>query len=724
VNQLAIDVAGLDAEQFKADWEATVAHHAILRTGFIWEGGLRQPQQAVFKTVDCRISVEDCSVKTNNDNLAELQHADHRRGFDLSDPPLMRLRLIKTGDRRYHLIWTCHHLLLDGWSGARFIEEVLARYAGATDVGPAGYAYRDYIAWLLERDRESDARYWRAQLETLKAPTLLGDALVKPDQTSGYGEQRYRLDTALTEQLRTLAQTQRLTLNTIVQGAWALLLRRYTGQDVVVFGATVAGRPPELAGVEHILGLFINTIPVIQQIRTNRRICDWLRALQAHNLNLREYEYTPLHEIQGWADLGGAALFDTLLVFENYPLSTALTKAEGELRFSAAIQKEPTHYGLTLTVEGQESLEFEYGYACASFDEDAIAAIHRVLETILDALAEAPDGYIGQLADVLHNPAAVIPRWPQHGRDALTIPQHITRQARQHPAACALVSGESALSYAEVDRAADVLAQRLLRLGVTRETPVGACVMHGAGVVLAALGIWKAGGVYVPIDVQYPGERLRLLIETAGLQFMITDADTRQQLPEALPVTLVPLTSGDSPDETADMPVIALDSAQLAYLIFTSGSTGQPKAVAVTHHALSAHCQAMAEILAMDADECALQFSSSSFDAALEQWIVPLLRGATVVMRDAQLWSAEQALDAIARHGITRLDFPPGYANEVALAAQARGFKSSLRSLTVGGEALSQVVLARIQANLQPQKLFNAYGPTEAAITPLVWEAG
>jgi amino acid adenylation domain-containing protein len=224
--------------------------------------------------------------------------------------------------------------------------------------------------------------------------------------------------------------------------------------------------------------------------------------------------------------------------------------------------------------------------------------------------------------------------------------------------------------------------------------------------------------------VQYPEERLRLLIETAGLQFMITDADTRQQLPEALPVTLVPLTSGDSPDETADMPVIALDSAQLAYLIFTSGSTGQPKAVAVTHHALSVHCQAMAEILAMDADECALQFSSSSFDAALEQWIVPLLRGATVVMRDAQLWSAEQALDAIARHGITRLDFPPGYANEVALAAQARGFKSSLRSLTVGGEALSQVVLARIQANLQPQKLFNAYGPTEAAITPLVWEAG
>ncbi|MCC6923196.1 MAG: amino acid adenylation domain-containing protein, partial [Nitrosomonas sp.] len=724
VNQLAIDVAGLDAERFKAAWQATVGHHAILRTGFIWEGGLRQPLQAVFKTVDCRITVEDRAAKVSDDDLVELQRADHRRGFDLSDPPLMRLRLIKTGDRRYHLIWTCHHLLLDGWSGARFIEAVLARYAGAADAGSPGYAYRDYIAWLLERDRESDARYWRAQLETLKAPTLLADALVKPDQTAGYGERRYRLSATLTDQLRTLVQTQRLTLNTLVQGAWALLLRRYTGQDVVAFGATVAGRPPELPGVEHILGLFINTIPIIQRIRPDRRICDWLRALQAHNLNLREYEYTPLHEIQGWADLGGAALFDTLLVFENYPMSAALTDTEGELRFSAAIQKEPTHYGLTLTVEGQESLEFEYGYARASFDENAIAAIHQALETMLGALAERYDGFIGQLADALHDPVAAIPCWPQHGRDALTIPQLIARQVEKQPAARALMSGGSALSYAEMDHATDVLARCLLRLGVTRETPVGACVTHGAGVVLAALGIWKAGGVYVPIDAQYPEERLRLMIKTTGLQFMITDADTQQQLPEALPVTFVPLMPGDQPDKTANLPDIAPDPAQLAYLIFTSGSTGLPKAVAVTHHALNAHCQAMAEILAMDADECALQFSSSSFDAALEQWIVPLLRGATVVMRDAQLWSAEQTLDAIARHGITRLDFPPGYANEVALAAQARGFKLSLRSLTVGGEALSQAVLARIQDHLQPQKLFNAYGPTEAAITPLVWEVG
>lgn len=724
VNQLAIDVAGLDAGRFKAAWQAAVAHHAILRTGFIWEGGLRQPLQAVFKTVDCRITVEECSAEAGDDDLTELQRADHRRGFGLSDPPLMRLRLIKTGDRRYHLIWTCHHLLLDGWSGARFIEEVLARYAGIHAARPAAYAYRDYIAWLLERDRESDARYWRMQLAALKAPTLLADALVKPHQASGYGERRYRLSAALTGRLRMFAQAQRLTLNTIVQGAWALLLRRYTGQDAVAFGTTVAGRPPELPGVEHILGLFINTIPIIQRIHPEHRIADWLRALQEHNLNLREYEYTPLHEIQRWADLGGAALFDTLLVFENYPISTALTNAEGELRFSAAIQKEPTHYGLTLTVEGQESLEFEYGYACESFAEDTIAAIHQLLEALLSALADRPDGYIGQLAEALNYPAAVIPHWDQAACETLTVPQLIARQVEKQPAARALMSGESTLSYAEMDRVATILAQRLSKLGVTRETPVGACVTHGAGVVLAALGIWKAGGVYVPIDAQYPAERLRLMVETAGLQLVITDADTELQLPEALPVTPVPLMSGDTVDETLNVPDIALDPAQLAYLIFTSGSTGLPKAVAVTHHALSAHCQAMAEILAMDADECALQFSSSSFDAALEQWIVPLLRGATVVMRDAQLWSAEQALDAIAQYGITRADFPPGYANEVALAAQARAVNPSLRSLTVGGEALSQAVLARIQAHLQPQKLFNAYGPTEAAITPLVWEAG
>ncbi len=727
VNQLAIDVAGLDAERFKVAWQATVAHHTILRTGFIWEGGLQQPLQAVFKAVDCRITVEDYPVEAGDDYLAELQRADHRRGFDLSDPPLMRLRLIKTSDRRYHLIWTCHHLLLDGWSGARFIEEVLVRYAGANDVRPVAYSYRDYIAWLLERDHESDARYWHAQLQVLKTPTLLADALAKPDRAPGYGEQRYRLNDALASQLRACALTHRLTLNTLVQGAWALLLRRYTGQDAVVFGATVSGRPPELIGVEHIFGLFINTIPIIQRIHPGQRISDWLRALQEHNLNLREYEYTPLHEIQRWADLGGAALFDTLLVFENYPISTALTQAEGDLHFFAAVQKEPTHYGLTLTVEGQESLEFEYGYACESFGEDTIVDIHQVFEATLSALAalvDRPDGYIGQLAEVLNHPATVIPHWIQTGYEALTVPELIARQAQKQPAARALVSGETSLSYAELDHAANILAQRLLHLGITRETPIGACVTHGMGVVLTALGIWKAGGVYVPIDPQYPAERLHLLIESAGLQFIITDADTDRQLPAALPVTKVPLAVSDQLDAIADKPEVATHLAQLAYLIFTSGSTGLPKAVAVAHHAISAHCQAMAEILAIEENECTLQFSSASFDAGLEQWIVPLLRGATVIMRDAELWSAEQALDAIARHGITRLDFPPGYANEVALAAQVSASSPALRSLTVGGEALSQTVLARIQTHLRPQKLFNAYGPTESVITPLVWEAG
>ena len=727
VNQLALDVAGLDVERFKSAWLATVEHHDNLRTGFIWEGELRQPLQAVFRTVDCSITVEESPVRSDDEYLLALQHAEHRRGFDLNNPPLMRLRLIRTGNQRYHLIWTCHHLLLDGWSGARFIEEVLARYAG-TDHGsrPGVYSYRDYIAWLLERDRESDIRYWREQLKTLKAPTLLADMLAKPmpDQASGYGEQRYQLNAALTSQLRIFAHAQHLTLNTIVQGAWTLLLKRYTGQDVVVFGATVAGRPPELTGVEHILGLFINTIPIIQQIRSDQRVSDWLRALQEHNLNLREYEYTPLHEIQGWADSGGAALFDTLLIFENYPMSTALTKAGGDLHFSGARQKEPTHYGLTLTVEGQESLEFEYGYACASFDRDAVAAIHQTFEAILGVLAERPEGYIGQLADALNNPVVAVPRWPQLKCETLTVPELISQQARRHPEACALELDDRSISYSEMDYAANALAQRLLRMGVTRETPVGVCVKPGAGNILAALGIWKAGSVYVPVDPQYPAERLRLLIETAGLQLMVMDADAGQQLPDGLLVTPVPFTLSDQPDKTVNIPATAIDPAQLAYLIFTSGSTGTPKAVAVAHHAISAHCQAMADILAIDADECVLQFSSSSFDAALEQWVVPLIRGAKVIMRDAALWSAEQTLNAVARHGITRLDLPPGYANEVALASQVQAFTPSLRSLIVGGEALSQAVFTRIQTHLRPQKLFNAYGPTESVITPLVWEAG
>ncbi|MFG6175962.1 amino acid adenylation domain-containing protein [Halomonas sp. THAF12] len=721
LNQLRVDIDGLDSTRFVAAWRAALARHDILRTGFLNQGDA--PLQWVAREVE--LPLVEVDWRARDDQAAALDDLarDEHRPLDLGAPPLMRLALVCTGERRHHLIWTCHHLLLDGWSKSQLLGEVLRHYDGQS-LPPVTAHYRDYIAWL--QDRDSGEAFWREQVARVEEPTRLAAALPRPAApAAGHGEVTLALDAAESERLASFARRQRVTVNTLVQGAWALVLSRYTGQRTVSFGATVAGRPGELAGAERMLGLFINTLPVVTSPQPHLGVGDWLRALQRHNLEAREYEHTPLFEIQRWADHGGQGLFDSLLVFENYPVDSALAEASpGGVTFGSVDNHEATNYSMTVAVHQGKTLRLGFHFVRAELDRDGVEWLARHCQGALMQLiasAERPLADVDLLDAEEHRRLAP---WSDHARcfdDAEPIHRLIARQATTRPDAVAVVASGERLSFAEFEARANRLAHWLRRWGVEADVRVGVALERGADMLVALYAVLKAGGAYVPLDPDYPSERLHFMQEDAGIRLLLSHGAAQARVPCVESIERIDLDRLDVSRESAEPPAVAVHPAQLAYLIYTSGSTGRPKAVAVAHGALSMHCQTIAARYELTPDDREFHFLSISFDGAHERWLSPLSQGARVVLRDQQLWSAERTYDCLRDEGITVAAFPPSYLRQLADWADHRGAPPGVKTYCFAGEAFDRDMLRHAVATLQPEWVINGYGPTETVVTPTLW---
>ncbi|MGY6278405.1 condensation domain-containing protein, partial [Methylomonas sp. MgM2] len=728
VTQLALDLMGLDVPRFIQAWREVSNRHEIMRSGFFWQGDA--PLQAVWREAEIPVSRLEWNKDIFNEaELTVLAQTDYARGFDPARPPLQRLTLVSLPERRTHLIWTNHHLLLDGWSSSLFFAEVMTLYEGKTaTLGKTG-RYRDYIAWLAARDKKAGEAFWRETLREVSEPCLLANCLAAPGQ-HGNAYIECNLSDIETEGLQAFVQRQRLTLNSLVQGAWALLLAHYTGLRTTVFGTTVAGRPGDLSGAENMLGLFINTLPVAVRIEPGKPVADWLRDLQSANLRMREHEYLPLYELQGWAGTGGGDLFDTLLVFENYPADAALRQADGDVRIGNLSQRDVTNYALTLDVTVGRRLEIGFDYARAYFGEDDMRRMANGMHHLLLEITRQPDLCIGALrlgesafADTL--PVA------QYQLGEL-LPSRIRRQAQTRPDGVALIAGAERLSYAELQSRANRLSHYLLEQGLRPGAVVALSLPRSAEMLVACLGVWQCGAAFLALDPGYPAERLQYMLDDAGAEWLIgcdatvarvgtvsvreqtaltagndiahptTMSKSEQERPStssgrtviagsvhrANAIKRIDLARLDLPAYPDMPPDVALHPETPAYLIYTSGSTGRPKGVAVAHGALAMHSLAMAELYALQAGETCLHFASFSFDAAIEQWAVPLLRGATLVMGDPAQWSVDQTLQAIREHAISRIDVPPAYLVELARQLDKPEQAPALTGCTVGGEAL------------------------------------
>jgi amino acid adenylation domain-containing protein/non-ribosomal peptide synthase protein (TIGR01720 family) len=720
INQLAVDVERLDPSRLRAAWEAALRRSEILRSGFLVHG--EAPLQWVTARAEMPWIERDLRESADIGGALEaLAFEQMAQGFDLARPPLMRLLLVRTGEQRHHLIWTHHHLLLDGWSAAQLMAEVLLRYEGRPPM-QAPARYRDYIAWLGARDPRAGERYWRAVMGTMDAPTRLLSALRPPDRP-GVGKARHcsELDAPATLRLQQAARRERVTFNTLVQAAWALLLGRHTGQRTVVFGATAATRPAELPGAEQMLGLFINTLPVVASLRPGQRVGAWLRELQASQVAAREHEHTPLHEIQAWAGGAGQGLFDTLLVFENYPVDQVLREAApGGLVFGPVRTQADTSYPLSLLIHQGDTLQLEWLYAQDLCDASMIERLASQLHTLLLALAEDNDRPLAQLP--LIDPAALagLARFEQGdfaARSCEPVHRLVERQARAHPEAPALVVGERQLSHAALNRLANQWAHRLIRLGIGPEDRVAIAVDRSVETVVGLLAVLKAGAAYVPLDPSFPSDRLAYMVEDSGVAWVLTRDALAARIPARAGVSLLSFDACDVSAESQADPVVPIHGDHLAYVLYTSGSTGRPKGVAMRHEAVA---RLIAWQLERTPGPCrTLLYASPCFDVAFQEMLSGLASGGCLVQSSEAQRLDLVELEALMREqAVERVFLTFSVLQHLAEASLAQGSRlPALREVVTAGEQLKLTPALMAWLRREPQcRLVNQYGPTETHV--------
>ncbi|HYQ50299.1 MAG TPA: amino acid adenylation domain-containing protein, partial [Pseudomonas sp.] len=718
INQMRVDVTGLDVERFRQAWQGAMDAHDILRSRFIWQDALGQPMQVVLKAQPVPFDVRPTSDAKALQAIADEQR---QRGFDLAEAPGLRLVLVPVDGQTWHLIYTSHHVLMDGWSTSQLFGEVLQRYAGQP-IEAMGSRFSDYIGWLATRDAGATQRFWEGALAPLQAPSLLADSLPRPGQGAGHGNVTLALEARATERLSSFARENKVTVNTLVQAGWLLLLQKYTGQATVTFGATVAGRPPELPGIERQIGLFINTLAVVASPRPEQSVQQWLQAVQDHNLALREYEHAPLYQVQQWAGRAGQALFDTLLVFENYPVSEALQRgAPGQLRFGPIDNHEQTHFPLSVTIGMSDRLVVHMSYARECFGETTVERLCEQLLGLLTAMAQAPEAALGELpllGEAEQRQAAAF--------NATTTPYDLTQtvhglfeqQVQANPDAPALLFGEQQLSYAELNARANRLAHQLIAAGVGEDVLVGVAAERSLELVVGLLAVLKAGGAYVPLDPDYPAERLAYLFEDSGVSLLLTQPHLALQVPPQVQVLALDAALDAQPSHDPQVPVAA---EALAYVIYTSGSTGRPKGAGNRHSALTNRLQWMQQAYGLGNEDTVLQKTPFSFDVSVWEFFWPLMTGARLLLAaPGEHRDPARLVALIERHRVSTLHFVPSMLQVFLQDAGVERCRS-LRRIICSGEALQEQTQQHVFARLPWAGLYNLYGPTEAAIDVTHW---
>ncbi|MHB0772407.1 amino acid adenylation domain-containing protein [Bradyrhizobium sp. 5.13L] len=735
VNQVGLELFGVDAGRLRVAWQTVSDRHAALRTGFVWQNLSDVPQQVVHRHVTVPFVEEDWRNGSNvylDAALGEISRRDRERGFDVSRPPLQRVRLIRIDDNRHWLIWTHHHIFVDGWSSARLVAEVLQHVSGDTLPAVQG-GYRDYIAWLQGRDRESAERFWREALAGLETPTLLANALAISKISGAHGHASTGLEVAagLTERLKSFAKRERVTLNTLVQGAWAQLLRRHSGQSAVSFGVTISGRPAELPGSEEMVGLFINTLPIVDASNPQTIVGDWLRQLQEQNLALREHGWTPLYEIQRLAGHAGQPLFDSILVFENYPFDERLLRGrEGGPRLGRVAHLTPTNYALAVAVfAARDRLNIEFNYDRCRFDEATVLRLRDILHDLLERIVANAGRVLGDLRSATDQDGRRILEWSGAAglpsafcADVVT---HIEAQAAQAPSAVAIVRGDQRMSYGELNTCANVLARRLRLCNLGADRLVGIALPRSPDMIIALIAVLKAGGAYLPLDPDYPAERLAYMLRDSGAALVLTQDALLEPLAPALRETGVEALCIDEPlaptrDDSGNLHV-EVHPDSLAYVIYTSGSTGKPKGVAVARGPLAMHCEAIGRLYRMTSRDREFQTASINFDIAHERWLVPLMTGGSLVLPSKPGRLIDDLVGEIARHAVTSIFLPPAYADELSAALRQSERRLAIRACIVGGEAWSDIGIKALRDAADVDLLVNAYGPTETVIAPTAW---
>lgn len=718
VEQFSYRVSGpFDAARFRESWDELVARHDILRTAFVYEKTAR-PRQVVLKQVEAEFSevdLRELGAEEQEAALERLREEDRLRPFDPRAGRLARMAVIRLGADSHEVLRTHHHILMDGWSSGILLKELMEIYRSKVDgvalALPPAIPIADYVKWVEAQDRQASLDYWRVHLEGAVS-TPLPFARNPGTQGEYRGDQvEFFLDPAETAGLEALAARCRATLGSVCRAIWGILLARYLGRDDVLFGAVVTGRPTEVRNVDAMVGLFINTIPVRIAFEAGETFAALLGRVQADSLEGAERQYLPLSEV-----LGNGRSLDHLFAFENFPIDQQFGEAMESggygLKIERVVRFEHTHYDFSVVVNPGERLGVSIPFNALVYEREqveriaghfrqAVRVVLRDADVAVDRIDILPPEERKTVVEDFNDTAVDFPR-------DRTLDGLFREQAAKTPENPAVVWKGRVYTYRELDRRANRLARIFADdFKVGHGDRVAVLLGRSEGLISGFMAALKAGAAYVPIDPEYPAERIAYIVGDSGARLVLTDVRGAALVPPGVPVLTLESIEEKLGEDTADIPATARPDS-LAYVTYTSGSTGRPKGVMLEHRGAVNLAAWYRRFYALDAGSRGALFASPSFDASVLEIIPFLLCGACLHPMDGdERRDTELLVRFFLDRSITHSVLPPSLCEEVCRVHEGR--LAGKIQLLAGGDVLHGVGRGDI-------RVANNYGPTECTV--------
>ncbi|MCK4359257.1 MAG: amino acid adenylation domain-containing protein [Candidatus Cloacimonetes bacterium] len=734
IEQLSCTIYGnLNTPAFKAAWQKVSNRHPVLRTSFYWED-TDKSLQLVHQRVQLPMDKQDwrgLSLREQKKRIKSFLQSDREQGFDISLAPLMRLTLIRIAEDVYQFIWSYHYILLDGWSSHLVLKEIFALYEAFCQgqdlhlVKP--HPYKDYISWLQKQDLSKAEIFWRKTLKGFNAPTpfVKNKISLNVSKKEEYKEQEVILSNTINSALLSFVSQHNLTINTLVQGAWALLINRYIGEEDVVFGTTISAHQTDLDHIKSMIGLFINTLPVRVKVEPEDSILSWLKKIENYQVELQKYVYSPLVKVQGWSDVPrGLQLFESILDFDNYHTDNFSlkwgTSVEGlEIRNMRIFSR--TNYPLTLIIEREPQLTFRLLYDCFCFDTDTITRMLGHFRTILEGMVANPKQSLEKLPMLTNTEhQQLLVKWNDTVTDYIPcqcVHKLFEVQVEKTPEDIALIFKNSHLTFRELNKRSNQLANYLQKLGVGPDVLVGIYIGRSVEMIVGLLAILKAGGTCVALDLLNPEERLEFMIKDSQLKVLMTHKSLLENI-SSQKCTKIYLDSerkiitNESDKNTKSN--VTIDN--IMYAIYTSGSTGKPKCAGITHRIFLnlLNWQYHHSNLAKQART--VQFAIFGFCVSFQEIFSTLCSGSTLV-----LISEDEQRDIaglpkfLENNAIERLHLPFVALKHFAeIISTKKQLPTKLREIITAGEQLQVTDSIRSLFERNPNcSLNNHYGTSE-----------
>jgi fengycin family lipopeptide synthetase D len=735
--QSILPISGkIDVDILEESFNRIIQQHEVLRSVFVYEK-IKKPRQVIKKNVSLKIDFKDLSHMEKQKGRLYYKAflgEDKKKRFNLTRDLLIRIFIFKTGEDRYKLVWTFHHILMDGWCIGILYRDLMQIYRALSNAEPVKLAppvpYENYIRWLEKQDQEEGLNYWRTYLYGYEQPAGFQKFAGKAaDNAYRLEEYRFRISEILTGALRKIAGENRVTINTVFQVMWGILLQRYNNSNDVVFGMLISGRSPGVAGIDNLVGVFINTVPLRIRTTGSESFERLLREVQGESTLSQSFEYLPLGEIQAISSLK-SHLINHIMIFQNYPFKqekgqpgSPAQEKKDTFRIGGIKAKEQTNYDLSIFVKAENAVLVKFSYNSSVYERSFIKKLSKSFIRVADQVVEDPQQRIKEIeitaeeekSRILYDFNNTEEEYPREK----TFHELFEEQVEKYPGAAALICENHHMTYGALDQRANRLARQLRVRGAAFESIVGLMVNRSLEMIIGIIGILKAGAAYLPIDPYYPPERIKYMLKNSGAGLLLTRGELLVRFEEInldFNGTIMDLfDEGLYRGNPGKLENITSPRGAI-YVIYTSGSTGKPKGISIEHRNVVNFIKGITSWIPFSRGKTILALTTISFDIFVLETLLPLTCGVKVVMAtEDQQQDLQRLQDVILENRVNMLQVTPSRLKLIMDSKEYALFLREIRELMVGGEAFPLHLFEQLK-QVFAGKIYNLYGPAETTV--------